>query len=77
MTRPQRHGDAGIPVLAELKCVERPAPVHEAQPLAYLRLTGLPVGLLVNFNVPVLRSGIKRRVLNFIDSAAPRPRGHL
>jgi GxxExxY protein len=47
-------------VLVELKAVETVLPVHEAQVLSYLRLTGLPVGLLINFNVPVLREGVKR-----------------
>ncbi len=59
-------------VIVELKSVEELAPVHEAQRLTDLRLTGLQVGLLINFNVPVLRSGIKRMVNNFIDSAPRR-----
>jgi GxxExxY protein len=50
-------------VVLELKTVERLAPVHDAQVLTYLRLSGLAVGLLVNFNVPALRQGIKRLVL--------------
>lgn len=50
-------------VLLELKSVERLLPVHEAQLLTYLKLTGLKVGLLINFNVPVLMQGIVRRVL--------------
>lgn len=50
-------------LVVELKTVERLAPVHDAQILTYLRLSGLPVGLLMNFNVPVLRDGIKRFVL--------------
>lgn len=50
-------------VLVELKAVERVLPVHEAQLFTYLRLSGLPVGLLINFNVPRLRDGIVRRVL--------------
>jgi len=50
-------------VVVELKTVDVIAPVHEAQLLTYLRLTGCRVGLLVNFNVPVLKNGIKRRVL--------------
>ena len=47
-------------VVVEMKSVAELAPVHEAQLLTYLKLTGAPVGLLINFNVPVLRSGIKR-----------------
>ena len=50
-------------VVVELKAVERVIPVHEAQLLTYLRLTGIRVGLLINFNVPVLKDGIYRRVL--------------
>lgn len=49
-------------VIAELKTVERLLPVHEAQLLTYLKLTGCKVGLLINFNVPVLKDGIKRMV---------------
>ena len=44
----------------ELKAVEKLLPVHEAQVLTYLKLKRLPLGLLINFNVPVLRSGIVR-----------------
>ena len=50
-------------VLVELKAVEALIPVHEAQLLTYLRLGGWKVGLLINFNVPVLKDGIRRRVL--------------
>ncbi|MBI2240040.1 MAG: GxxExxY protein [Magnetospirillum gryphiswaldense] len=50
-------------VVIELKTVEKLLPVHDAQVLTYLRLSGCRVGLLVNFNVPVLRDGIKRLVL--------------
>jgi GxxExxY protein len=50
-------------VIVELKAVGMVLPVHEAQLLTYLKLTGLNVGLLINFNVPVLRQGIVRRVL--------------
>lgn len=50
-------------VVVELKAVETILPVHEAQLLTYLRLSGLRVGLLINFNVPVLKDGIVRRVL--------------
>lgn len=47
-------------VLVELKAVEQLAPVHKAQVLTYLKLTGLQLGLLINFNVPTLKEGIKR-----------------
>jgi GxxExxY protein len=50
-------------VVVELKCNERLLPVHDAQLLTYLRLTGCPIGLLINFNVPKLKDGI-RRLLN-------------
>ena len=50
-------------VLVELKAVERILAVHEAQLLTYLRLTGVRVGLLFNFNVAILKKGIVRRVL--------------
>lgn len=59
-------------VILELKCVERILPVHEAQLLTYLRLLEKAVGFIINFNVPVLRQGIVRKVL---DSASPRLRG--
>ena len=51
-------------VLVELKSVNKLKPIHHAQLLTYLRLTGLPVGLLLNFNVRVLREGIRRVVNN-------------
>lgn len=49
-------------VVVELKAVDKLEPVHEAQLLSYLRLSGCNVGLLVNFNVRVLKDGIKRMV---------------
>ena len=52
-------------VVVEVKSVEALAPIHEAQLLTYLRLGGWHVGLLINFNVEVLRQGIRRKVLNF------------
>ena len=50
-------------LVVELKAVEKLLPVHEAQLLTYLRLSKTRVGLLINFNVPVLKDGIKRMVL--------------
>lgn len=50
-------------VILELKCVESILPVHEAQVLSYLRLTGLPLALLINFHTDLLKNGIKRFVL--------------
>jgi GxxExxY protein len=46
--------------LLELKAIEAIAPVHCLQTLTYLRLSHLPVGLLINFNVPRLKEGIRR-----------------
>ena len=50
-------------VVVELKAIERLLPIHEAQLLTYLRLSSKKVGLLINFNVPLLTQGIVRRVL--------------
>lgn len=50
-------------VILELKACEKIEPIHEAQILTYLKLTGLKTGLVINFNVPVLKDGIKRLVL--------------
>ncbi len=49
-------------VVLELKVVEKILPVHEAQLLSYLRLSGKKLGLLLNFNVPLMKNGIKRIV---------------
>ena len=51
-------------VVVEVKSVERLSPLHWAQVLTYLRVTGLKVGLLLNFNSPTLRAGTRRIVLN-------------
>jgi GxxExxY protein len=50
-------------VVVELKAIENIMPIHEAQLLTYLRLGGWKVGLSINFNVCVLKDGIRRRVL--------------
>ena len=50
-------------LIVELKAVEQVSAAHEAQLLTYLRLTGIPLGLIIIFNVPVLRDGIVRRVI--------------
>lgn len=50
-------------VILELKSLDSLEPIHEAQILTYLKLTGHKIGLLINFNVPVLRDGIKRLIL--------------
>ena len=49
-------------VIVEIKAVERLEPIHRAQLLTYLRLTKRWLGLLINFNVPVLKNGIERLV---------------
>lgn len=51
-------------VVVELKAVEKLLPIHKAQILTYLKLTGCKLGLLINFNVSVLKDGIERLVLN-------------
>jgi hypothetical protein len=52
-------------VVLELKSVDRLLPIHEAQLLTYLRLSGKRVGLLLNFNQPTLTKGLKRLVHNY------------
>ncbi len=49
-------------VIVEIKCAEAIHPVHQAQLLSYMRLSGRSVGLLINFHVAHLRDGIKRMV---------------
>jgi GxxExxY protein len=51
-------------LVVELEAVETLAPIHRAQVISYLKATGLQLGLLINFNVPVLRDGIKRVIWN-------------
>ena len=55
--------DVDLKVLLEIKAVERLAPIHYAQVLSYLRISELPVALLMNFNSVVLPDGMKRIVL--------------
>jgi GxxExxY protein len=50
-------------VIVEIKSIDALAPIHEAQLLTYMKLAGVKVGLLINFNIPVLKDGIKRFVL--------------
>lgn len=56
-------------VILELKSVERLDPIHSAQLFTYLKLSGCKVGLIINFNVPLLKDGIKRVVYQFSDPA--------
>ncbi len=51
-------------VVVELKSVERLLPLHDAQLLSYLKSGNWNVGLLINFNVPVLKQGIHRKIIN-------------
>jgi GxxExxY protein len=51
-------------LILELKAVDKILPIHEAQMLTYLKLTGCKLGLILNFNVAVLREGIKRLALD-------------
>ena len=55
-------------VIVEIKSVDNLAPIHMAQLLSYLKLSGCKVGLLMNFNVKILKDGIRRVVNNFPDS---------
>ena len=50
-------------VIVELKCIESILKVHQAQLLTYMRISKVHVGLIINFNVPVLKQGLKRLVL--------------
>ncbi len=55
-------------VIVEIKSVEKMLPIHKAQLLSYLKISGLKVGLLINFNVELLKDGIIRVVNNYPDS---------
>ena len=57
-------------IIVEIKAVEALLPVHHAQVLTYLKLTGMSLGLLINFNVPQLKLGVKRIVHNFGSAGA-------
>jgi iron complex transport system substrate-binding protein len=57
-------------VVVELKSVEKNAPVHAKQVLTYLRLLGLPVGLLINFGASTLKDGL-RRIVNDYEPQSP------
>lgn len=55
-------------VIVEVKAVDHLAPIHQAQLLSYLKLSGRRVGLLINFNVKMLKNGVRRLVNDFPDS---------
>ncbi len=59
--------------MVELKAVEALLPVHSAQVLTYMKLANIPVGFLVNFNVPSLRRGLKRLSLRAPIASTPQP----
>jgi iron complex transport system substrate-binding protein len=61
-------------VVVEIKSVEVLLPVHSKQLLTYIRLLGLPVGLLLNFGTPRLKDGLRRVVNGLTPSASPRLR---
>jgi GxxExxY protein len=55
-------------IVRELKAVEVILPIHEAQLVTYLKLSNKKLGLLINFNVPLLKQGIKRRINGNLNS---------
>jgi GxxExxY protein len=55
-------------VIVELKSVDRLAPIHTAQLMSYLKLSGCKIGLLINFNETLLKNGIVRKVNDFPDT---------
>jgi GxxExxY protein len=55
----------------ENKAVNTLAPIHQAQLLTYLKLSGLKLGFLINWNVPRIKNGMKRMVNNLENSATP------
>ncbi len=54
----------GDVLIIELKAVQSLAPIHESQVMSYLKMTKHPLALLINFNVPILKQGIKRIILS-------------
>lgn len=57
-------------IILELKSIEKLLPIHDAQIISYLRLADMPIGFLINFNVPLIKQGVKRFVNNFKNSAS-------
>ena len=57
-------------VLVEIKAIDSLLPIHDAQLLSYLKLGGWKIGLLVNFNVELLKHGIRRRVLGLVEEVS-------
>ena len=54
-------------VVVELKAVDKLISIHDAQLLTYMKLVNCSVGLLINFNVPVLKQGLRRKVLDYVN----------
>ncbi len=50
-------------IILELKCVESILPVHQAQLSSYMKMAGISLGFLINFNVPLIKEGIKRQYI--------------
>jgi GxxExxY protein len=63
-------------VVVELKSIETIAPIHESVMLTYLRLSETPLGLLINFNVPILKDGIRRYVWHYEDKDNAETQSH-
>lgn len=55
-------------IIIELKAVDQLLPIHQAQLMTYLRLSGKNLGFLINFNVPIIKQGIRRIANNFQES---------
>ena len=53
--------------LVEIKAIDSLLPIHDAQLLSYLKLGGWKIGLLINFNVELLKNGLRRRVLGLVE----------
>jgi GxxExxY protein len=60
-------------IVVELKAVEKLLPIHEVQLVTYLKLTNKAIGLLINFNVPILKDGIKRKINARIEYTGIKP----
>ena len=60
-------------IIVELKAVDNLLPIHEVQVVTYLKLTGKAIGLLINFNVPVLKDGIKRKINARMEYSGIKP----
>jgi GxxExxY protein len=54
-------------ILLEIKAIDSLLPIHDAQLLSYLKLGGWKIGLLINFNVDLLKNGLRRRVFGLVE----------